>query len=380
MKKLIAIISISWYCLQISAQSGEEMLKKMYDALHGIENMSYVMHRVDTFREGKVRNTSGYAILQKNVGNDDFPFLLHGRRDDAYEFIFNGNDAVSINHNAKTFEFEFFKHYRTYVGNPAGQMIMAEMILPELPFTQQRGYGYSEVTLEEKPDMYIIRLIYPSNTIYDIKTVIKEFHIDKIYHLPFYKYHLVDTYSGEKYVGEERLTEVKVNEPGIRVPDFDYELLASYEQIERDYSFVNQLGKLLGMAAPELELENLEGERAKLSDLRGKVVLLNFWEIWCGPCIESIPKIKEMVDKYTEKDFAVWSVVSDDKTFSKVPSFVTRRDFNYPVYYGTKDDAGKYYVKGVPEYVIIDRDGIIKYATAGYSKNIEVELNKLLLE
>ncbi|HMQ00382.1 MAG TPA: TlpA disulfide reductase family protein [Cyclobacteriaceae bacterium] len=380
MKKLIAIISISWYCLQVSAQTGEEMLKKMYDALHSIENMSYVMHRVDTFVSGTARSSIGYAILQKNTGNVEFPFLLYGRNGDKFEFIFNGDDAMDVNHHEKTFEFLFSKHYRTFIGHPAGQMIMPEIVLPELPFNQQRGYGYREVTYKEKPDRYIITLKYPDYPVFDIQNQFKEIHIDKQYFLPFYTYHFLETSLGERQVNEMTLTEVKVNEPGIRVPDFDYELLASYEQIERDYSFVNQLGKLLGMAAPELELENLEGERAKLSDLRGKVVLLNFWEIWCGPCIESIPKIKEMVDKYTEKDFAVWSVVSDDKTFSKVPSFVTRRDFNYPVYYGTKDDAEKYYVKGVPEYVIIDRDGIIKYATAGYSKNIEVELNKLLLE
>jgi thiol-disulfide isomerase/thioredoxin len=380
MKKQIAFISILWSCLQVSAQSGEEMLKKMYDAISSIENLSYVMHRIDTFREGRVWNNKGYAILQKNRNNADYPFLLYGKRDDNFEFIFNGVDALNVNHNEKTYEFEFSKHYRTFVGNPAGQMIISEMILPELPFTQQRGYGYSEVTYEEKVDRYVIKLKYPSNPLYDIKTVFKEFHIDKQHYIPFYKYHIVDTYSGEKYVGEESLTEIKINEPGIIVPDFDYELLASYKQIERDYSFVSQLGKLLGIVAPELELENLEGERAKLSDLRGKVVLLNFWEIWCGPCIESIPKINDMVNKYASEDFAVWSIVSDDKTFSKVPSFVTRRDFNYPVYYGTKDDAEKYYVKGVPEYVIIDRNGIIKYATAGYSTNIEIELDKLFLK
>jgi len=75
-----------------------------------------------------------------------------------------------------------------------------------------------------------------------------------------------------------------------------------------------------------------------------------------------------------------WSIVSDEKTFSKVPPFVDRRDFNYPVFYGSKEDAEKYYVQGVPEYVIIDKEGIIRMAVAGYSKNIEIELNKLLLK
>lgn len=175
------------------------------------------------------------------------------------------------------------------------------------------------------------------------------------------------------------MSNIKINDKNVLIPNIDYEALAFYKEIKRSNP-VSRLAELHGIKAPNLELENINGSRVRLSDMKGKVVLLNFWEIWCGPCIESIPKIKELALKYPEEEFEIWSIASDEKTFSKLKLFVEQRNLNYPVFYGSREDAEKYYVYGVPEYVIIDKNGIIQFVTAGYSENIEIELNKLLLK
>ncbi|MGC2182748.1 MAG: TlpA disulfide reductase family protein [Terriglobales bacterium] len=116
--------------------------------------------------------------------------------------------------------------------------------------------------------------------------------------------------------------------------------------------------------APEFSLSTLAGEKLKLSDYRGKVVLLDFWATWCGPCREEIPHFVELQNQYRDQGFQIIGVSMDDSP-EPVRDFCRQFQINYPVVMGDAK-TGELFggVLGLPIAFLIGRDGRI------YSKHI----------
>jgi len=116
--------------------------------------------------------------------------------------------------------------------------------------------------------------------------------------------------------------------------------------------------------APEFSLPDLTGKTLKLSDYRGKVVLLDFWATWCDPCREEIPQFVELQNKLGDQGFQIIGVSMDDGP-EPVRDFSRQFKMNYPVVMGNAQ-IGELYggVLGLPIAFVIGRDGRI------YSKHI----------
>ena len=112
--------------------------------------------------------------------------------------------------------------------------------------------------------------------------------------------------------------------------------------------------------APDFALKDAIGATVKLSDYRGKVVLLNFWATWCGPCQEEIPWFISFQQEFKDRDFSVLGVSLDDDGWDAVKPFVARRKLNYQVVLGG-DEVTRIYgdVENLPTTFIIDREGRI---------------------
>jgi cytochrome c biogenesis protein CcmG/thiol:disulfide interchange protein DsbE len=126
----------------------------------------------------------------------------------------------------------------------------------------------------------------------------------------------------------------------------------------------------------DIVLKDLQGKDVKVSDLRGKVVLLDFWATWCGPCKIEIPWLIELQEKYGSKGFTVLGVDIDPE--SKEKGFVqhyletTRYDvngekklINYPVVLGDDSLGDRFGLDGYPTGVLISRDGHVVKVTSG---------------
>ena len=117
----------------------------------------------------------------------------------------------------------------------------------------------------------------------------------------------------------------------------------------------------LGEAAPEFTGRTLDGKEVKLSDLRGKIVLLDFWATWCGPCIQEMPHVRRAYEKYAKKGDFVVIGISLDEDAGKVRGFVKQRKIGWPQIVGgpAKENAiaKAYFVEGIPASFLIDRDG-----------------------
>lgn len=112
--------------------------------------------------------------------------------------------------------------------------------------------------------------------------------------------------------------------------------------------------------APDFTLKDSNGTQVKLSDYRGKVVLLNFWATWCGPCKIEIPWFMEFEQKFKDQGFAVLGVSMDEDGWEAVKPYLEQRKINYRVLMGD-DSVGNLYggIDSLPSTFVIDRDGKI---------------------
>jgi cytochrome c biogenesis protein CcmG/thiol:disulfide interchange protein DsbE len=133
-------------------------------------------------------------------------------------------------------------------------------------------------------------------------------------------------------------------------------------------------------AAPEFKVAGLEGKPLSLADFHGKVVLLNFWATWCGPCRAEIPDLVELQKKYTDR-LQIIGLIVDDEDEDAIKKFVTEFGINYPVAI-TPDEIRLQYggVAALPTSFVIDAEGRVVQKHEGLRNPVlyEVEIRSLL--
>jgi thiol-disulfide isomerase/thioredoxin len=125
-------------------------------------------------------------------------------------------------------------------------------------------------------------------------------------------------------------------------------------------------GQLIGNLAPDFELPSLDGKNVKLSDLRGKAVLLNFWATYCGPCKIEMPWFVELQKEYGPQGFQIVGVAMDDASNEDIAKFAKEMGVNYPILVG-KDSVAESYggVTVLPTTFFLNRDGKLIFREFG---------------
>jgi len=122
---------------------------------------------------------------------------------------------------------------------------------------------------------------------------------------------------------------------------------------------------LVGSPAPEIVLKDLQGRDVKLSDLRGKIVLVNFWATWCKPCKEEMPAMQASYDKLRDKGFVVLAVNELEDT-ARVAEHIRTHGHTFEVVMDHNNQvANMYGVVGLPASFLIDPQGIVRERISG---------------
>lgn len=124
-----------------------------------------------------------------------------------------------------------------------------------------------------------------------------------------------------------------------------------------------------GMEAPDFTVEMFDGENVRLSDLRGKVVLVNFWATWCPPCREELTRVQaDIIDRFAGKDF-VFLPISRGEEKQTVAAFRKRMGYTFPMGLDPDQKIFRRYAKNyIPRNFLVGPDGKIVLASIGYDK------------
>lgn len=125
----------------------------------------------------------------------------------------------------------------------------------------------------------------------------------------------------------------------------------------------------------ELKLLTLDGKEVKLSDYKGKVVLVNFWASWCPPCKEEMPIFEKVYQKYNDKNFVILAV-NMDTSEGALKEFLEKNRYSFPIV-RIKGEVGLN-IPGLPTSYLVDKDGSVKKIRLGIYRELEEDLSKLL--
>lgn len=134
----------------------------------------------------------------------------------------------------------------------------------------------------------------------------------------------------------------------------------------------------IGQVAPDFTLKSLKGTNLNLKEQRGKIIVINFWASWCGPCRKEMPVLETFYTKFQDLGVSVWGVnVEQENQAGR--DFLADLNLTFPILFDASNTlSATYQVEAMPTTVIIDRDGKVRYAFKGYKPGYEKKYAKAI--
>src|SRR5262249_12272986 len=133
---------------------------------------------------------------------------------------------------------------------------------------------------------------------------------------------------------------------------------------------------MVGKPAPDFELDLLGGKSFRLSKARGKVVILDFWATWCGPCVSAMPQVERVAREFRDRDVQLVAV-NLQETEKQITSMLERHKLDVTVALDRDGDVAlKYAASAIPQTVIIDREGNVSRLFVGGGPQLEGQLRE----
>ena len=141
----------------------------------------------------------------------------------------------------------------------------------------------------------------------------------------------------------------------------------------------SEITKIEAMRTPmELSFTALDGRKVNLAALRGKVVVLDFWGTWCGPCVEEVPFMRKLYATYHDSGLEIVGILTDQLSPEKIAEFLHAHEITWPQYYDGKADAvaKRFSIRAYPTVMALDKRGIM--TTYARGEALEAEVKRLL--
>ncbi|SFC93966.1 Thiol-disulfide isomerase or thioredoxin [Zunongwangia mangrovi] len=359
---LLAVITFC-SCLKEKKKNLEDVIAEFNRHVEKIDKVEYNVQRIDTFSDGFAWNNTGYALIEKRPQDKMFGFSFYGKRDDL--------DKANFYENSKAFEIKDQKksfksiYHKGVLGSPGGQMVIENIF--------QLDSVYKNLELLEKKNKYILKYSFEADTVYEITDREKIIELRK---KDFFPIKIINRRKslGNNSMYQYELKNIKINQ----------EVKSSVSDIKNEISKFQYIGEkqqtpnpILNKQFPKIDLPYLQNDNKNLILENGKVILIDFWEVWCSPCIKSFPKVQELNTKYNE-DLLVIGVVTENK--ESAIKLIQEKNITFQNLLGDQTIHEKYRVHSFPRYFLIDKEGKVKKEYVGYSEDIEKDIQNLISE
>jgi peroxiredoxin len=132
--------------------------------------------------------------------------------------------------------------------------------------------------------------------------------------------------------------------------------------------------------APDFTLRSADGPNLRLNEQRGRVVMVNFWATWCGPCRQEMPHLNRLYEKYRASGFVLLGVNVDDDARNAI-GLATKLGVKFPVLLDTEKKVSQLYdLSAMPATVLIDKDGRVRFLHRGYQAGVEDTYDRQIRE
>lgn len=366
MKLYFLLISLCLFIKPITSfeQSNSETIKNYISTIDKIETVSYDVQRIDTFTTGDVWNNKGKCIIHRDSNDSLFGFDFLGLRYDVEENdLYDGHQMFLINDSSKSYT--IIRKPGTWIlGFTGGQMVVPDIMNADT--------GNFKIETYNAQDTVVIKLVYKDDAANNSLDHFKLIYLDPLTHLPIKIISSLISLN-RRQVEIYILSNIKINDSTIQNID-DKNFLSSYTlktpEEKPTESFV-------GKKSPDFTLNSFSGKKVSLSSLKGNVILLDFWETWCGPCVKSMPAVEELFKQYSNKGLMVIGIMSEEKSLESARLLVKNKGLTFTELVGNNAVEKMYDVTGVPKFILIDEEGQIIYES---SNGFEDSLAKKLKE
>ncbi|HET6569069.1 MAG TPA: redoxin domain-containing protein [Rhodothermales bacterium] len=367
MKRLVfVLVGLALATLPASAQDAQDILRRTAEVYQGMQE-----YRFDANVSIEMEGTVQQAM--------DVGMVIAARKPDHVRIEMNGPKVSLIIVTNGDSTWTYMPHLKQYMAAPGG-LNPGELgaSVPDFLAEYSKiadGVQSAEILREESVQIegqsypsYVVRVQYePGSGIAQADSTAKTVWIDEKQHLILRdetRAYLTNTpFGGPVHLNETRtIHSFTVGEP-LSASLFAFNPPADVSRVEPQEA--QQEATLEGKPAYDFELERLDGGTMSLASLRGKVVLVNFWATWCGPCRVEMPMLQKLYEEYRDEGFEVVAVsVGEPRT--DVAPFVKTNGFTFPVLLDQDTAIANAYMAGaIPMSVIIDRDGVVRHLFSG---------------
>jgi len=366
MRKYIYTILLSILVISCTKEKidFDYVTSKFKENSNKINIVQYNDQRIDSSMAQNVFwNNKGFAVLEKNPNDKFFGYSFYGKREDIdKEYLYDNDNGFEISRQSKEYG---IRHPFEIIGSPGGQMTVKHIF--------SLDSVYQTVDLTETKEKYILKYTFENDTIYNVTDQSRVVELRKTDFFPI-KITYRSKMLGKSTMNQHILSDIKINDDVSLSIDKIKNIIADYNVVQEEKNIVNPI---LNNKFPEIRLPKLTDNNDIVSLNTGKLILIDFWEVWCGPCIKSFPKVEELNKKYKEK-VQVLGIVSESR--ESAIKLVEKKGVTFTNLFGNKEMHKKYGVNSYPRYFLINKDGIVINEYFGFSDEIETDINELLNE
>jgi thiol-disulfide isomerase/thioredoxin len=327
-----------------------------------IVKVEYKIQRIDTSVQGKVLNHTGVALIEKDKTDELFGLSFYGKRDDVpKEYIYDKGIGFEVSREEKSYRME--NRPRGFLGSPGGQMILQNLFAPDSV--------YKSISLAETEKRYLIKYEFADDTVYNLTDIVKTVELRKGDFFPV-KIALTSTVLGNRTSTQFILSDIRTNG---QVPNSIKNYKSEFSAYDVIQPKERQPNRLLQKMLPEIRLPKLSDKTEIVELPFEKLTLIDFWEVWCGPCIASFPKVEHLKNAYATK-LEVVGIVSEDS--ESAIRLIEKKGTTFLNLIGNDELKEKFTVDSYPRYFLVDKNGIVQKEYIGFSDKIEEDVIKLL--